>query len=87
MPEITVEIINEKGMHARTASQFVQLVQQSPDDTITVIKDDKEISGTSILGLLTLSATKGSFLTIKATGKTAEKTLADLEKLIESGFL
>ena len=52
-----VEIVNEKGMHARTASLFVQCAK-IPANQVTV-EDGNKVDGGSVLGLLTLSASKG----------------------------
>ena len=53
-----VSIVNERGMHARAAAKFVKLAEQF-DAEIIVSKDDADVPGTSIMGLLMLAAAKG----------------------------
>ena len=81
-----VQIVNEKGMHARTASLFVQCVQKFPQHQVTVEKDGQTVDGNSVLGLLTLSASKGTSVLITVAGDTAADTLASLVSLISGGF-
>lgn len=81
-----VTIVNEKGLHARTAAQFVQAAQDFPQDDVVVKKDNTQSDGRSILGLLTLSASQGTEIEIVVTGATAAETLNVLKSLVENGF-
>jgi phosphocarrier protein HPr len=83
--ERTLKIQNEKGFHAIPSTKFVQAASKFPCD-IKVIKGDNEVSGKSILALLTLVAPKGTQLTIRATGERAEEAVAALAALIEDKF-
>ncbi|WP_017998320.1 HPr family phosphocarrier protein [Paracoccus sp. N5] len=68
-------IINEKGLHARASAKFVETVERF-DAQATVEKDGLSVSGDSIMGLLMLTAPRGS--TIRVTTKGAEAAeLAD----------
>ena len=52
------------------------------DSEVTVVKDDIEVNGKSIMGILTLAAEKDSSITIVATGKDAHQALLELEKIV-----
>jgi phosphocarrier protein len=80
-----VLIRNEKGLHARASAKFVKCAEMFQCD-IQVIKDEHEVGGTSIMGLLMLAASCGTTITLQATGCDAEHALAALVALIESGF-
>ena len=79
--ELTVK--NKQGLHARPAALFVQVANKF-DSRITVRRDEEEVNGKSIMGILMLGAEKGSVIVIEADGKDAEIALMELEKLISS---
>ena len=81
----TFRIKNRLGLHARAASMFVQVANRF-DSEISVSKNDQEVNGKSIMGILILAAPKGSEITIKAVGADALKALRALGELIEEGF-
>src|SRR3989338_2804412 len=72
---------NKQGLHARPAALFVQIANKF-DSEVTVVKDDLEVNGKSIMGILTLAAEKDSSITIIATGKDAHQALLELEKIV-----
>ena len=76
---------NKLGLHARAAAVFVRLSSRFEAD-ITLVKDSYEVNGKSILGVLSLAATKGSEIQVTTRGKDAEAAINDIEELIESGF-
>ncbi|MFN7004519.1 MAG: HPr family phosphocarrier protein, partial [Roseinatronobacter sp.] len=51
MTEIELQIINEKGLHARASAKFVETVE-AHDATAEVMKDGMSVPGDSIMGLL-----------------------------------
>jgi phosphocarrier protein len=83
--ERVLTIRNELGMHARAATKFVQLAGKFPCE-ITVSKDGHDVNGKSIMGVLMLVASKGSVITIRATGGNAEAAVEALAKLVEDKF-
>lgn len=87
MPPLTktLTIINEKGLHARCAALFAETVRGFPDTSVTVEKDGVKADGISVLSLLTLSASQGAEITIRASGKNAEDVLDALTALVEGG--
>lgn len=85
MPTCQLTISNEEGLHARPAAKFVKLANQFPCE-IWVEKDDEEINGKSIMGLMMLAASKGSVISVSAEGEEAETALEKLVELVDSGF-
>jgi len=76
-----IEIKNKQGLHARPAAVFVQVANKF-DSEISVTKDEEEVNGKSIMGILMLAAEKGSVVSLKATGSDAGEAIAELEKIL-----
>jgi phosphocarrier protein len=85
MPERTVQIVNKAGLHARPAAEIVKLAAKYSSD-ITVSRDDLEVNGKSIMGVMMLAAECGATLQLKAEGPDATEAINALAKLIESKF-
>jgi phosphocarrier protein HPr len=85
MPERTVLIVNKAGLHARPAAEIVKLAAKYASD-ITVVREDLEVNGKSIMGVMMLAAECGSTLQLKAEGPDASEALEALSKLFESKF-
>jgi phosphocarrier protein len=79
------EIPNQNGLHARPSASFVKIARQF-DSSIFVEKDGEVANGKSILGLITLSAKRGSKLKITAEGDDAERAMNELGNFIIAGF-
>lgn len=79
------DICNSKGLHARASAKFVQTVEQF-NATVTVTRAGETVGGTSIMGLMMLSAACGTSIIVEATGKEAAEVMAALDKLIGSRF-
>ncbi len=83
----TVEIVNQRGLHARASAQFVNLVASQFDHlNIKVCKDGTEAAGGSILGLMMLGAAKGDSIEISVQGEGASTALDELTQLVRNGF-
>ena len=80
-----VLICNTKGLHARASALFVKCAQEF-DAIITVAREDESVSGSSIMELLMLAATKGTMITITTSGTQSGEALEQLIKLVEDGF-
>tara|TARA_Y100001968_G_scaffold91686_1_gene82484 strand:- start:9 stop:290 length:282 start_codon:yes stop_codon:yes gene_type:complete len=80
-----IKILNEKGLHARAAAKFVELVDTF-DVSLVVKKDNLEASGDSIMGLLMLAASRGTEIELVASGPEAAETLSALSDLIKNLF-
>ena len=83
--KITIVVPNELGLHARAAANFVKAAERF-ESRITVSVPGATVSGKSIMGLLTLQASRGARLTLEAEGADAETAVATLAALIEKGF-
>jgi phosphotransferase system HPr (HPr) family protein len=85
MPETTLTIHHEVGLHARPAALFVQAANQFNCD-IKITHGEREANAKSILGVLTLGAEQGAVITIRAEGEDADQALAELKALVEDNF-
>ena len=85
MPQSTLTIRNQRGLHARAASKFVKLAGQFDAD-IKVAKDGQEVSGRSIMGLMMLAAAKGSVINIQVDGADEGDAMTALVVLIQRRF-
>ena len=80
-----IQIQNKKGLHARAAAKFVQIVDQF-NAKVVVKNDIIEVPGNSLLGLLTLSASYKTFISIHATGKESQEVINALDILMRKKF-
>ncbi len=80
-----IEITNEKGLHARASAKFVEVVE-SHDSKVEVVKDDITTAGNSIMGLLMLAASKGTFIQVSVDGPDEAKVMESLEALVKARF-
>jgi phosphocarrier protein len=85
MPERTVQVVNRNGVHARPAAEIVKLAAKYQSD-ITVIRDDLEVNGKSIMGVMMLAAECGATLRLRAEGPDAPQALEALSELIANKF-
>jgi phosphocarrier protein len=85
MPEITLTVYHQSGLHARPAALFVQAATQFGSD-ITVTHGEREANAKSILNVLTLGVNQGASITLQAEGEDADQALEALKALIEDNF-
>lgn len=85
MSKISLEIINEKGLHARASAKLVEVVEAF-DASAEVSKDGLSASGDSIMGLLMLAASKGSSIDVETSGPDAEALAQALQALVAGRF-
>jgi phosphocarrier protein HPr len=82
MLQETITILNENGLHALPASRFVKLASKFKCN-ITVTKDDIEVNGKSIMGILTLACEKGSQVILTCKGQDEKEAMKKLRKILE----
>lgn len=82
---IEIEIQNKKGLHARAAAAFVKAIEDL-DAEVEVEKSEQRVSGCSIMGIMMLAASKGSFIKIYAEGNQAKEAVNKLQTLINNKF-
>lgn len=80
-----VEIVNERGLHARASAKFVKLAATF-DAEVTVSRDGSTVDARSIMGLMMLAAGIGSTIEIAAEGPDAGPALAALVELVQARF-
>jgi phosphocarrier protein len=80
-----LEIVNEKGLHARASAKLVETVERF-DAKATVYRDGLDASGDSIMGLLMLPASKGTCIDIETTGPEAEALADAIAALVADCF-
>jgi len=85
MPERTVQIVNKNGLHARPAAEIVKLAARFQAE-ITIVKDDLDVNGKSIMGVMMLAAEHGSSITLRAEGPDANEALDALATLVSNKF-
>ena len=85
MTERTVEIVNKNGLHARPAAEIVKLSSKFTSE-ITIVRDDLEVNGKSIMGVMMLAAEFGSNIVVRATGDDAEAAIQAIADLVAAKF-
>lgn len=80
-----LEIVNERGLHARASAKFVETVERF-DATAEVSRDGQTVLGDSIMGLLLLAAARGSRIEVRTSGPEAGALMGALERLVASRF-
>lgn len=78
-------IINKRGLHARASAKFVQTAEKF-DAELTVTRNGESVGGTSIMGLMMLSAGIGTTITVAASGREAEAAMNAITDLLANKF-
>jgi len=85
MIECGVEIVNNAGMHTRPASAIVKIAAKYKSE-FYITRNDFEVNGKSIIGVMTLAAEKGSKLTLKFDGEDEEALSKEMVEFFAQGF-
>lgn len=85
MTTVTLEIVNEKGLHARASAKLVEVVEGF-DAAAEISKDGLTASGDSIMGLLMLAASKGTSIDVETSGPDAMALAEALSSLVADKF-
>ena len=85
MTERNTTIVNELGLHARPAAQFVRTAAQFTS-SIELVRDGNSVNGKSIMGVMMLAAECGAVVTVRADGADEVAAVDALVTLIERGF-
>ena len=83
--ENAVVIVNKYGLHARPAAEFVKLANRFASE-VFIRKDEVEVSGKSIMGVMMLAAECGSTVNIRAQGDDARDAVDALSELVRNRF-
>jgi len=85
MIEREVQIVNKLGLHARPAAEIVKTAAKF-ECNITLTRDDLEVNGKSIMGVMMLAAEFGSTITLRADGPDEDQAVDALAALVASKF-
>jgi phosphocarrier protein HPr len=85
MAERSVTIVNKNGLHARPAAEIVKTASKFTSDII-IVRDELEVNGKSIMGVMMLAAECGAEVTLRATGPDESAAVEAIAKLISSKF-
>jgi phosphocarrier protein len=80
-----VQIVNKYGLHARPAAELVKLANRFSSE-VWIRKEDTEVSGKSIMGVMMLAAECGSTVEIRARGDDSQAAVDALAQLIQNRF-
>ena len=83
--ERAVQIANKNGLHARPAAEIVKTAAKFKSD-VTIVRDDLEVNGKSIMGVMMLAAEFGSTVTLRAAGDDAEAAIDAIASCIANKF-
>jgi phosphocarrier protein len=85
MAEQSVRILNKNGLHARPAAEIVKAASKFKSD-ITISREDIEVNGKSIMGVMMLAAECGAEITLRASGPDADDAIAAIASLVARKF-
>ena len=85
MQTTDVTISNKLGLHARAAAKLVS-VASGYGAEITIDKAGQRVNGKSIMGVMMLAASRGTVLTLTASGEGEDEVLRALVELIDNKF-
>ena len=80
-----MKIVNVKGLHARASAKLVETVERF-DASATIRKDGLDASGDSIMGLLMLAASRGTFIQVETRGAEAGALMEAIDALVTDKF-
>ncbi len=82
---VELNIINERGLHARAAASFVKAID-GLDANVEVERLGQTVDGNSIMGLMMLAAAKGTTIKVSASGQDAQKAITNITELVNNRF-
>jgi phosphocarrier protein HPr len=85
MIEREVTVRNRAGLHTRPASMLVRTASQF-DSEVFLRRDNYEINGKSVIGVMTLAAEQGATLELIVEGEDEKKAADAIADLFEDGF-
>jgi len=80
-----VIIVNELGLHARSAGKIAKLTQNA-QSTIWLTKNNEKVDASSIIDILTLACAKGSKIMLTVDSKSDVHILNEITALVKRGF-
>ncbi len=78
-------IVNKLGLHARASALMVKTSSRFNSE-VKLAREDVEVNGKSIMGIMMLAASKGSFVRLTVDGADETEAFQTIGELIENGF-
>ena len=85
MSDLQLVIRNQLGLHARACALFVKTASKFRSE-VFVSRDDLEVNGKSIMGVMMLAAEEGATITVRAVGPDEQAALEAIRVLVEGKF-
>jgi len=85
LAEIELLIQNQLGLHARACAMFVKIASKYKSEVL-VSRDDLQVNGKSIMGVMMLAAEEGSTIVVAADGPDEAEALSALRELVNGKF-
>ena len=85
MAEIELLIRNQLGLHARACAMFVKTASRFKSEVL-VARDDLQVNGKSIMGVMMLAAEEGSTIVVNADGPDETDAIRALQELVDGKF-
>ena len=79
---VELRVLNELGLHARPATEFVKCALRFKATTITLIKGDQTFVASSILEILSAELDQGTVFLVEADGPEAEQAVEEFTNLM-----
>ncbi len=85
MPSQDIQIINKLGLHARASAKLTQTASAYPCE-ITIARNGRKVNAKSIMGVMMLAASRGSWVTLETSGAQDQEAMQSLIALIQNRF-
>ena len=85
MSQIQLLIRNQLGLHARACALFVKAASKFKSE-VFVSRDDLEVNGKSIMGVMMLAAEEGATIVVRASGVDEAEALQAIRELVDGKF-
>jgi len=85
LSSIQLLIRNQLGLHARACALFVKTASRFKAE-VWVSRDDLEVNGKSIMGVMMLAAEEGAMITVRAMGEDADAAVEAIRELVDGKF-
>jgi len=82
---VQLVIRNQLGLHARACALFVKTAARFQSHVL-VSRDDLEVNGKSIMGVMMLAAEEGSIIKVRAEGEDEGPAVTALKELVDGKF-
>jgi phosphocarrier protein HPr len=85
MKEYEYTVVNELGMHARPAGQFVRLAQETKSK-IEISKGAEAINAVRILAVMSMNIRQGDQIQITVEGSDEDQLLSEIKRICKENL-